>query len=321
MRVWVFAVPIVLAFAATGCVKGSPGSPTSGAVADEPDFPAGSVITIVSGETGAPVPGASLSIAGRQIAADASGQVTLPEQVVANTPVEVSAAAYLDRVTRLRSREAISLWPKQSPTGLDETYSAMLVYGMSPGSAPGGDPLYRLGRQTRQVYLVPTPELQRDSAAMNALQHAADRIRIAMGGGIGYSVNPSAPAGVVRFDVKLDPAASSCQGVFAFTSRSLRGSEITGGTITFCSVDAAHGPTVTHEVGHTFGFRHGPDGRDLMYGISSPMRATDFGARESLAAQMMLLRPAGNRWPDNDREVTSAAVRSTTDTIDTIICR
>jgi len=310
---------ILLVVGIIGCRgEHSPAGPTVDAQADA-DLPAGSVISIVSGETGAPVAGASLLAGGRQLESDAAGRVTLTERLDARTAVDVVAAGYLDRVTRLRSREPIELWPERSPTGLDERYSAMLVYtSTSDRDTPfAGDPLYRLGSQTRQVYLVPGAELQADSVSMEALENAAAKIGMASASQVAYSVTKSPPAGAVRFDVWLDASASNCEGARAFTSRSLRGAEIVGGSITFCSLEASRGATATHEVGHTFGFRHGPAARDVMYRSNSPMRAVDFSAREALAARLMLLRPPGNRWPDNDRDVTTAASRG----IETIVCR
>ena len=316
---------ILALLAALGSLRcggsGSPSGPSRPTPAPPAGFPAGTVISIVSGETGAPVPGARLVAGGRTVAGDGTGRITLPERLDANSPVDVTAAGFLDRVTRLRSREPIALWPTQSPTGLDQHYSVTLVYTSASAGVTnpplGGDPLYRLGAQTRQVFLAPDVELQRDPQALSALREAAERIGSAAGGQVAYSVTNTPPAGAVRFDVRLDPASSTCEGARAFTTRSLRGTEIVGGSITFCSVEASRAATATHEVGHSFGYRHGPDPRDVMFGGFSAARAVDFGPREMLVARLMLQRPAGNRWPDDDRElVLSAAPRT-----EVIVCR
>jgi hypothetical protein len=44
-------------------------------------------------------------------------------------------------------------------------------------------------------------------------------------------------------------------------------------------------------------------------------RATTLGPRESLVMRLMLDRPPGNRYPDNDRTATASSTRTETVTV------
>lgn len=303
-----------------GACSKLPLSPGSDAPASGSGLQAGTVLSIVSAETGAPVAGASLNVGGRVIAGDAAGRVTLSERLDLGAPADVTAPGQLDRVTRLRSRDPITLWPKQSPTGLDEHFSATIVYTDTGTESPLANAgLFRLGAAAREVYVVPSQQLLEDGAAMDALQAAASRVMAAHGGQIRYLVAASAPTGSVRFDARLDPSAGSCSGARAFVQRNSRANEIVGGLINFCSAAAARSATATHEMGHSFGLRHSPNAQEVMGPIFSAARATDFGAREGLVMRLMLLRLPGNRSPDNDRDV--ALVPAALTTTQTIVCR
>jgi hypothetical protein len=68
-------------------------------------------------------------------------------------------------------------------------------------------------------------------------------------------------------------------------------------------------------MGHTFGLCHSPDKTELMYAYQNGHGGVDFSARESLAMRLMLQRPAGNVFPDDDRAATAAAADRTHVTI------
>jgi len=72
-------------------------------------------------------------------------------------------------------------------------------------------------------------------------------------------------------------------------------------------VQAARDGTVTHETGHSFGLGHSPDSGEVMHAFKLSRQAENFGARESLVMRLMLQRHGGNRFPDNDRGVSSAS--------------
>ena len=80
----------------------------------------------------------------------------------------------------------------------------------------------------------------------------------------------------------------------------------TSATITYCREEAARelGLSV-HEFGHTVGLRHSSRSSDVMAPFA---RRTDrLSARERLVTLLMLQRPSGNRFPDNDRAAQASA--------------
>jgi hypothetical protein len=305
----VFACWWAAALIACGGGKSLPVAPTVVTSTPDPGFPAGTVISIVSGETGLPVAGASLYIGGRPTAADAAGRVTLPQRLDPATPIDVTAAGYLDRLTRLRSRDPISLWPRQSPTGLEENFSARIVYTGSTSDqstfAPSG--MIRLADTTRVVAIVPSPDVEADARGLPYLQEGARRVAVAHGGKFAFVVGTNPPAGAVRFDAIRDRSDPTCSDlVLAFVRWRLSGFTIVGGTINFCRVDGLRAlGTVTHELGHVFGLRHSISDSDLMYPFNSGPE--DFSPREALVMRLMLQRPPSNAYPDTDRHLVSTA--------------
>jgi Matrixin len=270
------AVAAVVAGALLPACGGS-GPASSSSPAPTPDaFAAGTAISVVSGETGQPVTGARVSVA--------------------------------DRVTRF------ALWPRTSPLGIDDTYTATVVYTAAAGAAPGSSPMLRLRAGTSQVVLVPSSELARDGGASAQIARSAATINDALHGRLTYLVAPVRPASGVVFDLFVNAADPQCQRPIAgYTLTTLAGSEITGGLITFCRLDYARTSIATHEIGHTFGLQHSPDGRELMTGIffrESGPRVDRFSARETMIMQLMQERRAGNRFPDNDRDVSASALRT-----------
>ena len=226
------------------------------------------------------------------------------------------ASGFLERQTLLRADRVtrFALWPRTSPLGIDDTYTATVVYTAAAGAAPGSSPMLRLRAGTSQVVLVPSSELARDGGASAQIARSAAMINDALHGRVTYLVAPVRPASGVVFDLFVNAADPQCQRPIAgYTLTTLAGSEITGGLITFCRIDHARTSIATHEIGHTFGLQHSPDGRELMTGIffreSGP--PTDrFSARETMIMQLMQERRAGNRFPDNDRDVSASALRT-----------
>jgi len=296
------------------CAKGGLMDPSPASGAGDGGVPAGSTLSIVSGETGAPLAGASVTLDGQSVAV-LGDRFTLPAGAASNGILEVRAAGYLDRVTRLRSRDPIALWPRQSATGLDESFTSAIVYSDSSGDTLAGGGLYRPGSSVRMVYVAPSSELQGDAQTMNALREGAARLSSATGGQLRWAVETSAPAGAVRFDVRFDPADSGCtERVLGYANRMIRGFEIVGGSLVFCRWQGSRLHIVMHELGHTLGLRHSPDSRELMFATANS--AEEASPRESLAMRLMLLRRPGNRFPDNDADATGqTALRQ-----DTVVC-
>ncbi len=287
-----------------GC-GGSSGPPTaSGPVTTTPPagLGAGATLSVVSGETGTPVEGAVVTVSGRTLPTDSRGQVTLAEPATPGALVDVVATGFLDRQTLVRSDGLTRhvLWPRTSPTGMDEAYTAELVYTTGAGSSP----MLRPRRGTTHAWVVVSDQIRDDDSANAAHAAAVDAINEALQGRIVYALSPTRPSDGVVFESRIDPSDPECEPrTRAYTSVSVSSSEITGGRMVFCSLDAARTPTAAHELGHTFGLRHSPRDRDLMFGTFSGARSVRFGSRETLAIQLMLERRGGNRFPDSDRDV------------------
>jgi hypothetical protein len=147
---------------------GSPGAPDSG--------PA--VLTFVSGETKQPVAGAHVVVAGQTYTTDAAGRAFI---VGTTADLDVDAPEFLERRT-MPGSEAFSLWPRQSPTGLDEEATARMVYGCAALACGGGESLVRLA--IGEAILVPSREIQADAAAMEVLEDAARRLASATEGAV-----------------------------------------------------------------------------------------------------------------------------------------
>jgi hypothetical protein len=265
----------------------------------------------VSGETGQPVAGASVTVAGRGLTSDASGRVALPERPATGALVDVVAAGFLDRQTLFRTGTTrLSLWPRRSANGLDEDFTADVVYTSAAAAAPvvGESPLERLRPGVALATLVASAQILGDPAALGALEGAAGQVGVATQGAIVYQVSGANPGGGTSFEVAVDPDDDLCRSgrTRAFFRGRFVGDEIVGGRIVFCTLSTARSATAAHEVGHSLGLQHSRSASDLMYGTFVRGRATSLTPRESLAVRLMLERRGGNRFPDNDRGVSVA---------------
>lgn len=311
---------------APGCGGGGAGTPTapSGPAVVDAGIPAGTRLSVVSGETLAPVAGAQVVIGGRTVVSDASGQVALPERAAAQSALDIVAPGFLDRITLLRSQSEtrFTLWPKTSSTGLDEHFTATLVYTRGEeGDALAEEPLRRLGDGTRRVGVVLAESLAGDEARFSRHAEAVEQLTAATGGQVVYALASQAEPGVLAVNATFDPEDENCaERVRAVTLTQLRGGTIVSARIVYCVDDAPRSSTVTHELGHTFGLSHSPNEREVMAPNFSRSRANDFSARESLAMQLMLQRRPGNRHPDNDRDMGSTQSAGFSGTVVTI-CR
>lgn len=311
IRVMGAAVAALLAsFALADCGGGTPAS-SSEDLPPSAAAPPGTVLTFLSGETGAPVASARVTVAGRTHTTNADGQIILAEGAPPQASVEVEADGYLPRRTTTRDDGRFTLWPAASLTGLDAEYSGWLVYTSSTShDAPhGAQALQRLPASARQAFVLPSEDIRRDALAWAAHEDAVRMLNDALGDRVAYTLVAQRPSGVV-FETKLDPRNDHCKDrVRAVTMTSLRGDEITGGTVVFCTLEAARSFTVAHELGHTFGLRHSQHGAEIMYGWFVPHDPGGFSPRETLAMSLMLQREPGNRFPDTDRSATASAAR------------
>jgi len=295
----------------------SPSAPTVPVpVATPPDnFAAGSVIQIVSGETAAPIDGATVTIAGRTYTS-AGGRITLQDRVPLRSEVDIVAAGMLERHTLVRdpALNAFALWPARSPTGMDEGYTQAIVYNHSGGPSP----LRRLARGTTRVAVVLSADIGADPAAVAAHQEASDRVTAASGGQVVYALATQAPSTGVWVDVKLaagDPSCDEEESLLGYEQSFTRNGEIVRAQIVYCDYKTARTSAASHEMGHTFGLFHSPDKAELMYGFFNGHGGVDFSARESLEMRLMLQRPAGNVFPDDDRTAAAAAGERTFTTV------
>jgi hypothetical protein len=276
---------------------------------------AGTVLTMVSGETAAPVAGVTVTIGSQALTSDAAGQVRLMALAPLGTAIDIVHPDYLDRLSAVRTGtgQRFALWPKANSSGLSEHYTATLVYTSTADDAPTGESaLQRLRRGITTVVVVPGPELLADGPSMEAHYEAVANVNAATGGAVTYVLAPSRPPSGVIVTTRLDPQDSRCQedNIRGYARGTYQGLELVSAEVVFCSTSAARSATVGHELGHTFGLRHAPDDRDLMFFQFSNRRATAFGPRESLLMRLMLDRPPGNRYPDNDRGATTSAAIS-----------
>lgn len=275
---------------------------------------AGTVLRLVSGETDEAIDEATVTVAGRTYTSVA-GMVTLVEKAPLRSELAVQSPGILERHTLLRdpSQTRFTLWPARSPTGIDEGYTQALVYTQPNGP----NPLWRLARGTTNVVVVPSADIRADDGALKAHQEAADRVSAATGGQVVYVLGSQRPASGVYVETRFDVGDPTCAqpNVLAFERGFVRGYEIVRAEIVFCDYKVARTPSVTHEMGHTFGLFHSPDKGELMYAYYNGHGSVDFSPRESLEMRLMLQRPGGNVFPDDDRAVTASTVMQTHVTI------
>ena len=310
MRAW---PSVAIALLLAGC--GKDGGTLPDTVAPPSDLPAGTELTVVSGETSEALPAVRLMVAGREYRSDALGHVRLEAGVSAGTPMDVVGSAYLDRQTLARSaaETRFTLWPRRSPTGLDEDFTRRLIYTSgAEGSIAGDQALERIVARTAAV-LVP-PELKADAAALAMLTEGVARMSEVTQGKVRYELADRAPENAVPVELAVSAAeeffSRNTQAVaFAQLTVNTR-SEITRVRIVFKEMRFARRRNVAHhELGHTLGLGHSPFTGDLMHCCSpAPEELTP---RERLAVQLAYLRRPGNRFPDNDRDSRSQSLGGT----------
>ena len=318
----VVAMAILLA-AACGSDRGTAPSPPRPAPSPSPrGLAAGAAVSVVRGDTGAPVPGAVVTVAGRAYTADAAGAVRIDEAAGPGASVDVTAPVAFDRQTSVAGTplSRYVLWPRTTASGLTEDFTRSIVYtsGSPQGGPPGGEPLRRLSNDLRTAVLVVSAEILDDPVAHAFQLEAAADVTAATRGAVQYVVAREPPPSGVFFDVRVAPDDPGCvERVRAFTRVATRSLEIVGGGIVYCSWDAARSTTVVHELGHTTGLVHSNDFRDVMYGTFVRGRSPQFSAREGEILALMRERRAGNRFPDSDRDLPASNALDTS----VVVCR
>jgi hypothetical protein len=311
-----------VAFFLSACGGGSGTQPSRvGGVATPAATPlptgiaAGTALQIASGETGEAIDGATVAIGG-QTFTSVGGRVTLTDRVALRAEVTVAASGMLERRTLVRdvNTTRFTLWPERSPTGMDPDFTQNIVYSHPDG--PG--PLRRLARGITRVVVIPSEALRGD-LEMQAHQEAADRVTAASGGQVVYVLGAERPAsGSGYVETRIGGSEDTlCNqaNVLGFDQDFTRNGEIVHSLIVYCDPGSARNAVVSHEMGHTFGLHHSPEKGELMYAFFNGHGAVEFSAREGLEMRLMLQRPGGNVYPDDDRGVSSAGATATYTTI------
>jgi hypothetical protein len=269
---------------------------------------AGTVVTVVSGETDAPVAGAQVIVAGTPHATDGAGQAVV-QAAAEGATVDVEAADYLTRQTLVRHAVTrLTMWPDNAK--LPGDYTKALVYTASTVSdSTGIVPLERIPPRVRTLALVPSDALAADPRSMAAHRQAADYFNVAVAGRTVFSVGGTADM-TVPTRVNADDAACEGKAGRILARIWVSGYEVSRAEIIFCG----EGPTrlatpIAHELAHVFGLAHSLDRSDVMYRYYDARDEHGFTERETLTMGLIYLRRGGNTWPDNDRVVAASGTR------------
>ena len=330
---WIVSAGVALSLhhACGGDARPTASTPT----VPSPDHPAGTVVAVVSGETRRPVPGASVTVAGRKYTTDTAGEVRLAEPVWRSALVDILASGFLDRQTTMGSGPPtrFSLWPKASATGLDEHTTAELVYTSGASCCPaarlGTLPLRRVSPTIRSFAVVLDPRYRANGDVMAAILEGASLAGAASGGRVVFA--PADTSAGPRIDLTSGPDPLNRPNVAAFADLQLDGQGyVVGGRVVFVVEDyltsGRHQRTmatiVAHELGHMLGLGHSsaPGVMSVLDGTATNYAFFyangDFSPAEKLALDIMYERRAGNRFPDNDRQAAATSVGR-----EQIVCR
>jgi hypothetical protein len=272
-------------------------------------WPAGTVVTVVSGETDAPVARARVLVAGLAHTTDAAGQTTVQTAAAEGATVDVEAPGFLSRQTLVRHTVVrLTLWP--NTPDLPGTYTRALVYTASSASDTTSlVPLERLPPRIRTLALVPSDRLKANKWVMAAHRQAAAYFNLAVEGRVFVTLGGTADMTV---PTRIDTADPVCEGSTSrlFANIWASGHEVSRAEIVFCSEGPTRLPSpIAHELGHIYGLGHSPNGFDLMYPYYDALNEHGFTEREMLTMGLIELRRGGNTWPDNDRTAATLGTR------------
>jgi hypothetical protein len=288
---WVaaFLAPLLAACAAAGALERRAEPP---------------VVTVVSGETGLPVPGALVVTEGRTLRTDVHGRVT----VARSGHLDVRARGYLLRESAVHpDRDTITLWPVDGAYPADYVRSLLYKPAYLTRDDLDGVPDMPLARiVARRVAVRPKASLRSDAGVMQAHREAVAAINEATERRVVFSIDPPAGAEVV-FETVLDETSTAD----ALAYRDLKDGAVVGGKVVFATLSAARDPRfLAHELGHALGLQHSTVPTDMMYFACGDRSPYAFTENERRTIRLLLQRPPGTRFPDNDRSVSLATGRS-----------
>ena len=275
------ALAVLVAVWAAGCGGGgggatAPSAPQAAATPTPPPAPP----EFLDGWSGAP------AVASVEPAAPTMGARTV-----------VSGAGYLTREA-VFDGSPYFLWPST-----DESYVRTFVYNeFVPGR--------RLTRWEQGFAVTASPELLSDERIRPIIDAAAAEASRASG--LPISVQSSGEVSVV-----VDPtdARFASGDAVALTRLTFRGNVIVGARLIFldqkyllATGNRVRTNTMLHEMGHTLGLGHSPDGHDVMHVEGQRTDAREFSERENVTLRMMYARrKPGNTAPDRDPALSASS--------------
>lgn len=248
-------------------------------------------VRIVSGSDGRPVPGARVSIDGEgPDLSNVRGEVVPSDYILATygvaagMSIDVDAAGFLPRRTRVPSDRVVTLWPVADATEAEAV--RRMVYGRG---GPLGEVLYPPDPGPLTVHL-----------PVDGFVHQSPWGSEAAVFGARFGISYKLSFGMWYFD---EPLARNSLAVYF--SRASCGS---AGTWGFCQAlpeqkvfavrpERAADPQTIRRVLASFFL--GPDPLPGLLNVDAP--ADDLSSLEVQTIRMILLRRLPNRWPDTDR--------------------
>ncbi len=286
-----------------GCGGDSPSSPTTTPVAAAAQ--ASTTLTVVSGEGGAPVSGAEVNVGGKSYTTKNNGTVGV-SGILSNIDID-GGNDFLRRQTLRRAESTFSLWPITD--GITKAYLKGFIFSeYNPGAR-----LIRL--VSEHVSLVLASDLKNDEDVIIAHLHAVSTLNTVQRK-IRFTLETEETVHGARIYCTVNPDFPySGENWAALADRNFSGYAIGGGQIVYSERRFAESRHIaTHELGHFFGLGHSKDPRDVM-SVEWTYAPTTFTLKEQRTMRMMLKRPPGTQFPDNDRDAIAQRVAPSTQVI------